>query len=114
MAGDGASDSLGTQGIAIGAYARGYSGIGIGTNSLASAYSVALGNNTSARNGSIAIGDNSQAVSSGIAIGGCVEAGNGAIQLGHGINSTEGSLQFKNYQLLDADGKIPNERLANR
>ena len=36
-----------------------------------------------------------------------------AIQLGTGVNSTPGTLQIYNYQLLDADGNIPAERLTN-
>lgn len=36
-----------------------------------------------------------------------------AIQLGTGTNSTAKTLQVYDYQLLDADGNIPAERLAN-
>lgn len=34
-----------------------------------------------------------------------------AIQLGEGTNSAEKTLQVYGYQLMDADGKIPEERL---
>lgn len=36
-----------------------------------------------------------------------------AIQLGTGTNNVEKTLQIYDYQLLDADGNIPAERLAN-
>ena len=36
-----------------------------------------------------------------------------AIQLGRGTNSTEKTLQVYDYQLMDASGNIPAERLAN-
>jgi len=35
-----------------------------------------------------------------------------AVQIGAGTNSIASSLQFKDYQLIDAQGKIPNERLS--
>ena len=37
----------------------------------------------------------------------------GAVQLGVGTNSTKNTLQFKGYQVVDADGNIPLERLTN-
>lgn len=36
-----------------------------------------------------------------------------AIQLGSGTNSEAGSLQVYSYKLMDADGKIPAERMSN-
>lgn len=37
----------------------------------------------------------------------------GAVQLGQGTNSDANTLQFRGYQVVDADGNIPNERLGN-
>ena len=36
----------------------------------------------------------------------------GCVQLGTGQNEHANTLQFRDYQLLDADGKIPAERLT--
>lgn len=36
---------------------------------------------------------------------------NNTIQLGQGINNTANTFQVFNYQMLDANGKLPNERL---
>ena len=85
-----------TQNIAIGPYAK--------------THQQETGRNSS---GNIAIGFSAQTkgdMSTAIGYRAYVEADN-AIQLGQGINTTEGSLQFRDYQLLDASGKIPAERL---
>ena len=37
----------------------------------------------------------------------------GCVQLGTGENTAENTLQFREFRLLDANGKIPVERLAN-
>ena len=38
--------------------------------------------------------------------------GDSCVQLGTGVNEHAGTLQFRDFQLLDADGKIPAERLT--
>ena len=58
------------------------------------------GSGTSATTGA-AIGSNAQATA------------DGAVQLGAGTNSAPNTLQFRNFQLCDADGQIPAERLGN-
>lgn len=69
----------------------------------------------------IAIGYNAMTGVNGVAIGpdacnkGTLENGmpyyTSAIQLGRGTNPNDGTFQVYNYQLLDANGKIPAERL---
>ena len=39
--------------------------------------------------------------------------GTGAVQLGTGTNSSQNTLQFRGYQVVDANGNIPSDRLAN-
>lgn len=70
-----------------------------------------------------AIGENAHATSGG-AVGkdacatdgfaggeGAYTDADGAVQLGTGTNENENTLQFRDYQVVDADGKIPDERL---
>lgn len=88
----------------VGGFAGGY-----GASSTGGA---AIGFNSSASNGG-AVGSNAKATT-GFAGGLRAEAiVDGAVQLGEGINSTPDTLQFRNYQLCDADGQIPAERLNN-
>ena len=64
-------------------------------------YSVALGHSAKATGyRSSALGAQSTA------------SANNCMQLGKGTNSTEGTLQFMEFTLLDASGKIPNARLS--
>lgn len=75
------------------------------------------------KNQSGAIGRNAQTVTGGAAgdnsssldgfAGGenAVASANGAVQLGQGTNNNANTLQFKNFQILDSTGKIPNDRL---
>ena len=44
--------------------------------------------------------------------GGAVAKTTNAIQIGTGVNETANTVQFNSYQILDANGQIPNERLA--
>lgn len=66
-------------------------------------YGGAVGKNTKTSQG-FAGGDNAKAVDAS-------DTGIDAIQLGTGTNSTPKTLQVYDYQLMDANGKIPNERL---
>ena len=52
-------------------------------------------------NGGFSAGKNASATASG------------AVQLGEGTNATQDTLQFKNYQVVGANGNIPKERLLN-
>lgn len=72
--------------------------------------SVAIGSSTYAYgNSNVSIGD--QAV-----IQKATETGaevTGAVQLGHGTNNTSNTLQFRTYQVIDANGHLPKERLTS-
>lgn len=69
------------------------------------------------RYGGVAIGSNSSiAGNNPIAIGSgakiqLTNSGDGTIQLGKGTNTEAGTFQVKDYTLLDANGKIPSDRL---
>ena len=96
-------------------------------NQASATHGGAVGNNASAAEGG-AIGQASSAISGG-AVGYRAKTSTGfaggsdaktiddenngidAIQLGTGTNSTEKTLQVYEYQLMDADGNIPSERL---
>ncbi len=86
------------------AIAYGIAGIAI-SNGNSSAYcfnsSLAIGNASASGAGSIAISPNNYAGTSKV----------NAIQLGAGVNNTANSFQVFNYQMLDANGHIPNERI---
>lgn len=56
--------------------------------------------------------DDTTAIRSAVAIGAsAIAQADGAVQLGTGTNTNKETLQFRDYQLLDADGKIPADRL---
>lgn len=56
--------------------------------------------------------DGTTEISGAVAIGSDAKAqANDAVQLGFGTNANEGTLQFRDYQLVDASGKIPTDRL---
>lgn len=92
----------------------------------------AIGMNAASINGSGAVGRDAAAFNGGGAVGRAAIAGAGfaggyyatvehnltgqlidAIQLGTGTNNNEKTLQIYDYQLMDADGNIPTERLNN-
>lgn len=131
----GQQSSATASSISLGKYAASISGgIAIGTEASAlgvqvtteypiPAHNIAIGSyakthqQETGRNssGNIALGFSAQTkgdMSTAIGYGAYVEADN-AIQLGQGINTTEGSLQFRDYALVDASGKIPAERLPS-
>lgn len=112
--------------------------IGIGADSEAGQLGISIGNRAKSNNGSdVIIGTNarrtdrtspngygSTAIGSGskvsginnIALGSQSEVNvdasvNPTVQLGSGTNTNNGSLQFRNYTVVENDGKIPNERL---
>lgn len=85
-------------------------GITIGHNSSGNTSCLCLGNNSSA-GGDIVIGHNISSNGAGsIAIGGDTSAA-GAIQIGEGENDVAYTFQVGEYQLLNADGYIPTDRL---
>ena len=119
--GDGASST--GNGAAVGADASSASGFAGGYNSSASGGGSA-GNSAMTTNGG-AVGSGTSSTSgfaggsgsnttTGVAIGtSAVASGTGAVQLGTGTNSTSNTLQFRDYQLVDADGKIPDDRISD-
>lgn len=69
-------------------------------NTASNTFGIAVGyENEASAYGSIVIGDHSKATAQG------------ATQIGRGINSNPNTLQFRDFQVLDANGKIPNVRL---
>nr|DAE27596.1 MAG TPA: hypothetical protein [virus sp. cti5L29] len=108
--------------------------VGIGGNVDVGDFGVVLGWHSSSKgNSDVVIGVNSKRTDNGyssVAIGGsCKIAGVGNVALGRGAeitnsnsgntvqiaggtNNVAGSLQFRSYQLVDPNGKIPNERLS--
>ena len=90
-------------------------GIAIGWNATAGS-----GTGTGARDsGAVAVGKAASALGiDAVAIGrGAVAGASGArttkatVQLGSGTNTNDGTLQFRSWQLVNAEGKIPAERL---
>ncbi len=99
--GKGASPA--SNGIAIGWNATAGSGTGTGAKDSGA---VAVGKAASA------LGINAVAIGRGAVAG---AAGNrttqATVQLGNGTNTADGTLQFRDWQLVDAEGNIPAERL---
>lgn len=73
---------------------------------------ITIQNNIHHGEGGFAAGDGATSEAGGIALGYNASA-MGGIQLGTGTNSNSNTLQFLDYQLMDADGDIPTERLNN-
>lgn len=91
------------DGIAIGRSAKGRNNA-VGIGSFARANS----------EGAVVIGSSSSADYNGVAIGrAALSSGSNTIQIGKGTNHNAGTFQVRDYQLLDASGNIPIERLAN-
>lgn len=63
----------------------------------------------------LAIGTNAHATGGAVAIGGlnAWAIADGAIQIGQGTNGTANTTQIKDWQLLDANGNIPEARLSS-
>lgn len=108
--GIGADSEAGQLGISIGnrAISNGGGDVIIGTAAKrtdSTGYSsVAVGN------GAKVSGIRNVAIGSGAQVN-VTTSNNSTVQLGYGINETDGSLQFREYTVVDTDGKIPNERL---
>ena len=123
------ASASGATALGMEAEASGEGSVAVGQNAAASyANGVAIGN-TAQISGPLAIAVGSQAQSlgqaavaigpaskglgsMGVAIGAAANAtATGAIQLGRGENSEAGAFKVGSYKLLDANGKIPGERL---
>ena len=123
------ASASGATALGMSAEASGEGSVAVGQNAAASyAKGVAIGN-AAQINGplAIAVGNEAQSLgqaavaigpaskglgSMGVAIGAAANAtATGAIQLGRGDNSEEGTFKVGSYKLLDANGKIPGERL---
>lgn len=90
-------------------------GVAIGNLARTSGMSaIAIGNSPSSSGNGVALGYYADASSSGIGIGYYAKStAKKAIQLGQGTNSTQSTFQVFDYQVLDANGQIPIERLEN-
>ena len=122
---NGGSGSSSNTGAAIGAGAHANSGGAVGSGA-STADGGAVGKNSVAYTGG-AIGKDAQ-TSSGGAVGEGAISNTGfsggylakvlnvsdAVQLGTGTNINEKTLQVYNYQLMDADGHIPNDRMPTK
>ena len=103
-------------GFTGGSSASADTGGAIGNEASSNSGGGAVGNRASASDGGGAVGDGAK-TSSGFAGGynaKTVDSGDtaiDAIQLGTGTNSTEKTLQVYSYQLMDANGQIPTERM---
>lgn len=119
------------EGAAVGRLAYAYSGGAVGDGARTTfggaigngAYSTtggAIGNDAYSTTG-CAVGDGTL-TAEGVAVGyraktstdGTIDNLIDAIQLGTGTNPNEKTLQVYDYQLMDADGKIPSDRLPQR
>lgn len=115
----GKNATVNSSGIAIGFNTQtGGSGTGsvlIGKSvSAGGLYAIGVGNIVSASTYGVSLGYNSSAGYQGIGIGYNAKANNtSAIQLGNGTNSNSNTFQVFGYQMLDANGQIPIERLEN-
>ena len=99
-----------TYGGAIGRNASATSGGAVGSEANAT-YGGAVGVEASATTGG-AVGQSASATT-GFAGGySALATANGAVQLGTGANKTENTLQFRGYQIVDANGNIPASRLS--
>lgn len=98
------------------AKALGQASVAIGVSAQASGdNSIAIGQSAIAQSNGCSLGIGSEALDSGsVAIGAWAKVAEnvkGAVQLGYGTNENGGTLQFRNYQLVNAEGRIPSARL---
>lgn len=103
-------------GGAVGYSASTYYGGSVGYDTTSSFGGAVGGHATTEDGGAIGLGAISQDGFAGGSYAKTIDADENpidAIQLGSGTNSTERTLQVYDYQLMDANGNIPAERLAN-
>lgn len=101
-----------------------FGGFSAGENSSATTGGGAVGSDASTLSGG-AVGSGANSTTGGaIGFGAYTTTGfaggymakasaNGAVQLGEGTNTNANTLQFRGYQVVDANGNIPSDRLAN-
>ena len=101
-----------TSGGAVGNNASATSGGAVGSGASATSGGGAVGNNASATSGG-AVGSGASATDGFAGGKSAIAEASGAVQLGAGRNKTANTLQFRDYQIVDANGNIPAERLGN-
>lgn len=101
-----------------------FGGFSAGENSSATTGGGAVGSDASTLSGG-AVGSGANSTTGGaVGLGAYTTTGfaggymakasaNGAVQLGEGTNTNANTLQFRGYQIVDASGNIPSERLKN-
>ena len=98
------------------AKALGQESVAIGVSAQASGdHSIAIGQSAIAQSSGCSLGMGSEALDTGsVAIGAWAKVAKNveyAVQLGYGTNENGDTLQFRNYQLVNAEGRIPSARL---
>lgn len=111
-----------TSACAINGVTVGYSSKVITGNSVAVGSEAQATGGATTKYGSVAIGRQAKSAYGSVAIGSEAQSVSGSVQIGHGTNSTPGTVSFSTsaddganwntYQLLDANGKIPADRLG--
>lgn len=111
--------AIGTGAMATGG-ADAWAPLAIGVNAVAGASATAIGSNCFADGGGTAIGANTSSTDATYAMGGATALGRKAramasmsVQIGAGENTNANTLQFQNWQVIDAEGNIPAERLTS-
>lgn len=111
--------AIGTKAMATGG-ADAYAPLAIGVNAAAGGSATAIGSNCFADGGATAIGANTSSTDATYAMSGATALGRKAramasmsVQIGAGVNNNANTLQFQNWQVIDANGQIPAERLTN-
>ena len=105
--------------IAVGAGAEsnlpGSVALGDGASATSGSTTALGGGATAAKNNDVAVGFSSSATGgSSLAVGtNAVASGVNAIQLGSGTNANNNTFQVRSYQMLDENGKIPDERMPD-
>lgn len=122
-------------GAAVGSGASATTGGAVGYNASATSGGGAVGVNASAQNGGAvgsgasatnggavgsvasatsggAVGNNAKATTGGAVGNNAKATEDGAVQLGSGTNDKANTLQFRDYQIVDANGNIPASRLS--
>lgn len=120
----GGLNTFASTGAAVGEGANATSGGAVGDGTVSEGGGGAVGDSAEETAGGFAGGYGASATSGG-AVGyaatattgfaggyGAASNADGAVQLGQGENNTENTLQFRSYQLCDASGNIPAERLS--
>ena len=114
-ASQGGATAVGAQASALAQYSTAV-GRNATTYTSNSTYAVAVGFGAKAGTTAVALGGaNTEATGTvSVALGGYAKAtASYAVQIGQGTNNNYGTLQFRDWQLVKGDGKIPEERLPD-